>query len=252
MQTRTPLIAGNWKMQKTIGEALALVNALRSNLSNVKAEIVVAPTYTALSKVAECLQGSNIGVAAQDLFWEDFGAYTGAISAPLIKDAGAKYVIIGHSERRQFFGETDVTVNKKIKAALKHQLIPILCVGETLAEREGNLVQQIIEEQVSRGLYQLTQVELKDLVIAYEPVWAIGTGKTATPAQAEETHVLIRNFIAAQFSQEFADRLRILYGGSVKVANCKELLALKNIDGALIGGASLNAEEFSAIAKSVA
>lgn len=249
---RTPIIAGNWKMNNTIKESLELIKGIHYGYtSNGEIEVVVAPPFTALSKIADFLQDSYIKVAAQDLFWEDSGAYTGAIPGGLIKDAGADYVIIGHSERRQYFYETDETVNKKIKAALKYQLIPIVCVGETLAERESDQIETIIGKQLVVGLQGLTPQEIQDLVIAYEPIWAIGTGKTATPDQAEEVHVFIRNLIAREFNQESADKLRILYGGSVKPSNSKELLSLPNIDGALVGGASLKAEDFLGIIKSI-
>lgn len=252
---RTKLIAGNWKMNKTISEALELVKSLHFGLqfpevANI--EIVVAPTFTALNKVAEFLKDSFISVAGQDLFWEDSGAFTGQISAPLLKDAGAEYAIIGHSERRQYFQETDATVNKKIKAALKHQLIPIVCIGETLAEREANKVNEVITTQITQGLADISQDDAKKLVIAYEPVWAIGTGKTATPEQAEEVHAFIREMLTKIFGSEIAQNTKILYGGSVKASNSKEILFKPNIDGALVGGASLKAEDFIGIIKSVA
>ncbi|CAL7959285.1 Triosephosphate isomerase [Gammaproteobacteria bacterium] len=249
---RTPLIAGNWKMNKTINEALELAKALHYGLQYPEAtkfEIVVAPPYTALSKTAEFLKDSFIGVSAQDLFWEDAGAFTGAISAPMVKDAGAEYVIIGHSERRQLFGETDNAVNKKIKAALKVGLVPIFCVGETLTEREAGKVNAVIGIQFSGGLVDLTAEDMKKVVIAYEPVWAIGTGKTATPQQAEEVHAIIRKMLVEKFGQVTADVVRLLYGGSVKPSNSKELLSQPNIDGALVGGASLKAEDFIGIIK---
>jgi len=249
---RTPIIAGNWKMNKTIGEAMDLVKALHHGLQYpdaTKFEIIVSPPYTALNKVAEFLKDSFIGVSAQDLFWEDSGAFTGAVSAPMLKDAGAEYVIIGHSERRQIFGETDGAVNKKIKAALAHNLVPIFCMGETLEEREAGKVSTVIGTQFAGGLKDLTSEQLEKMVIAYEPVWAIGTGKTATPEQAEEVHVMIRQMLAKQFGQATADVVRILYGGSVKPSNSKELLAQPNIDGGLVGGASLKAEDFIGILK---
>lgn len=246
---RTKIIAGNWKMYKIIAEALELVKTLHYGCQCNTTEVIVAPPATALNKVSEFLKDSYIKVAAQDLFWEDFGAYTGALSAPMLKDAGAEYVIIGHSERRQYFGETDATVNKKIKAALKHALIPIICIGETLDQREAGQVGEILATQIVNGLAGLTEQEIATSVIAYEPVWAIGTGKTATPAQAEEAHVLIRKLIEKQFGMDAASKLRILYGGSVKPSNSKELLSLENIDGALVGGASLNAKDFIEIIK---
>jgi len=249
---RTPIIAGNWKMNKTIDEALALIKEIHSGLSTPpKAEIIVAPTFTALNKIAEFLQDSFISVAVQNIFWEDSGAYTGEISAMFAKDAGADYVIIGHSERRQYFNETNETVNKKIKAALKNQLIPIVCVGETLEQREANQAENIVQQQITQGLANFTTEDLDKLIIAYEPVWAIGTGKTATPAQAEEVHIIIRKIIAELFGEDLASKMRVLYGGSVKPNNSRELLTLENIDGALIGGASLKAPDFIEIIKSI-
>ncbi len=245
---RTPIIAGNWKLNKTIGEALELAKTLHQGLTSTKFEIVVAPPYTAINKVAEFFQNSPIKVSAQDMFWEDAGAFTGTVSAPMLKEAGAKYVIIGHSERRQFFHETDDTVNKKVKAALKHGLIPIFCLGETLTERESGKINEVITTQLAGGLRDLTATDIAQIVIAYEPVWAIGTGKTATPEQAEEVHVLIRETLAKKFG-EVASKVRILYGGSVKPSNSKELLSKPNIDGALVGGASLKAEDFLGIIK---
>jgi len=251
---RTKLIAGNWKLNKTIDEAVALITSLNTSLKSLQLnniEVVVAPTFTALNKVAEHLKGSPIKVSAQDLFWEDFGAFTGQISAPLIKDAGATYVIIGHSERRQYFNETDATVNKKIKAALKHQLTPIVCIGETLAERETGKVQEVVQTQLSGSLANLTTAEAEKIVIAYEPVWAIGTGKTATPEQAEEVHAMIRSILSQLFGNDLSTRTQILYGGSVKASNSKEILSKPNIDGALVGGASLKADEFVGIIASI-
>ncbi|MGD9152812.1 MAG: triose-phosphate isomerase [Gammaproteobacteria bacterium] len=249
---RIPIIAGNWKMNKTIDEALTLVKEIHYSLTTPpEAEIIVAPVFTALNKVADFLKDSFISVAAQNIFWEDTGAYTGEVSGLFAKDAGAEYVIIGHSERRQYFNETNETVNKKIKAALKHQLIPILCVGETLEQREANQAEEIIHQQVTQGLVSFTANDIDKLIIAYEPVWAIGTGKTATPEQAEEVHAIIRKIIAEQFGNDLASKMRILYGGSVKPSNSKELLALENIDGALIGGASLKANDFIEIIKNI-
>lgn len=247
---RTPIIAGNWKMNKTINEALDLVKTLYQELQPAEItnlEIVVAPPYTAINKVADILKDSFIKVSAQDLFWEESGAFTGAVSATMIKEAGAKYVIIGHSERRQFFHETDTTVNKKIKMALKYDLIPIFCIGETLIERDAGKVNEIINTQFLGGLADLTPELMKKVVIAYEPVWAIGTGKTASPEQAEEAHAIIRTLLVKHFGQTTADTTRVLYGGSVKASNSKELLSQPNIDGALVGGASLKAEDFIGI-----
>lgn len=252
MKFRTPIVAGNWKMHNTIVEALDLAKALHFGMvCPPDVDVVIAPTFVAVHEVAKLLEGSFIKVAGQDLFWEDTGAYTGEVSGMLLKDAGADYVIIGHSERRQYFNETDATVNKKVKAALKNALIPIVCVGETLAQRETGQAQEVVTFQTKEGLQGLTPAEIADLVIAYEPVWAIGTGKTATAQQAEEMHVVIRNVISQQFGPDAADKIRILYGGSVKAANSAELLNKPNIDGALVGGASLKAKEFIDIIHSI-
>lgn len=251
MRTRTPIIAGNWKLNNTIRDGVELVKAIHFGIGSCPpdSEIVVAPAFTALSKVSDFLKDSFIKVAAQNIYWEDSGAFTGEVSGQMLKDAGADYVIIGHSERRQYFHETDETVNKKTKAAIRNELIPIVCVGETLAQRESHQVQEVITYQTVEGLKGLTPSEVANLVIAYEPVWAIGTGKTATTAQAEEVHIMIRGLIAMHYGQDAADKLRIIYGGSVKAANSKELLAVADIDGALIGGASLKASEFIDIIK---
>lgn len=250
---RTKIIAGNWKLNKTIGETLDLAKALHQELQQCDEaknfEVVIAPPYTAISKVADLLKDSSIKVSSQNMFWEETGAFTGEISALMLKEAGAKYAIIGHSERRQFFHETDETVNKKIKAALKHGLTPIFCVGETLEEREANKVGEVIATQLLGGLLGITQEEVTKIVIAYEPVWAIGTGKTASPEQAEEVHLMIRQMLTKQFGQENADVISLLYGGSVKASNSKELLSQPNIDGALVGGASLKVEDFVGIIK---
>jgi triosephosphate isomerase (TIM) len=250
---RKKLIAGNWKMNLTIAESAKLANDLHAKIQAAAlttAEVVIAPTFIALNKVADLLKGSTISVAAQDLFWEDAGAYTGQVAAPMIKDAGAKYVIIGHSERRQYFYETNESVNKKIFAALKHQLVPIVCVGETLAERETNKVEEVIATQLQGGLKNVTANDMQNMVIAYEPIWAIGTGKTATPEQAEEVHAMIRAVLSELFGVDTSQQTKILYGGSVKASNSKELLSRPNIDGALVGGASLKADEFVGIIQS--
>lgn len=245
-----PFIAGNWKMQKTIPEALELVNNLKRELVDLDTvDIVVCPGYVALSEVADSLQDSNIKLGAQNLYWEASGAFTGEISAGMLKDAGCDYVIIGHSERRKYFSETDQKVNKRIKAAQAQGLIPIVCVGETLAEREENKTIAVVETQLSGGLKGLDPENLENLVIAYEPVWAIGTGKTATPQQAEEVHKFIRSWIAKQYSEGVASSLRIIYGGSVKPENARELMQEADIDGALVGGASLDSGSFSEIVK---
>jgi triosephosphate isomerase len=234
------LIAGNWKMNKTVKEAMELVRAIHYGLPwPGEVDVVVAPPLTALHSVAEFLKNSYIGVAAQNIHWEGAGAYTGEVSAPFVKEAGADFVIIGHSERRQHFGETDQAVNKKIKAALKIGLTPIFCVGETLNEREAGRVNEVIERQITAGLDGITASEMAGIVIAYEPVWAIGTGKTATPDEANEVHAVIKKLIST----------RIIYGGSVNAKNAKELLHMPNIDGALVGGASLKAEDFIEIVR---
>jgi len=246
---RRPVIAGNWKLFKTIADSVALVNELKPLVTNNQGvEIVVAPVFTALSRVSEVIAGSNIGLAAQDCYWENEGAFTGEVAPKLLKDAGCSHVIIGHSERRQYFGETDLTVNKKTKAAIASGLNAIVCVGESLAERESEQTFSVIETQVKGALAGLAADDFTHIVIAYEPVWAIGTGKTASDAQAQEVHVFIRNLIARLFSQSVADAVRILYGGSVKPDNVKGLMAQPDIDGALVGGASLKADSFAAIA----
>ncbi len=246
---RKPIIAGNWKMNCTIPEALELVKRLKVMVSDVKGlEIVVAPPFTALSSVSHALIGSNMTLAAQNLFWEGKGAFTGEISAEMILDAGCDYVIIGHSERRQFFAETDDSVNRKVKAALVGGLIPILCVGETLRERETGETFQVIERQLTNGLKDVSIPDSEDLVIAYEPVWAIGTGRTATPSQAQEVHAYIRGLLKNVLG-EAAEDIRVLYGGSVKPENIDELMTEPDIDGALVGGASLKADSFARIVR---
>ena len=246
---RKPIIAGNWKMHKNTGEALELVRQLKGALADVDSvEIVVSPPFTALATVVGELKGSNISVAAQNMYWEESGAYTGEVSPLMLKDIGCTHVIIGHSERRQFFNETDTTVNKKVKAALKAGLTPIVCVGETLEEREFGATMKIVERQIREGLEGLAPQEMEKIVIAYEPVWAIGTGKTATPQQAEEVHHLISSIIA-QSAGGVARNIRILYGGSVKPDNIDEFMAQPDIDGALVGGASLQADLFVRIVR---
>ena len=247
---RKPIIAGNWKLFKTISESVELVTLLKREFVDIEAiDLVVCPVFTSLAEVSDLLVETNISVGAQDLYWEDSGAFTGEVSAPLIKDAGAKYVIIGHSERRQYFNETNETVNKKIKAALKHELIPIVCIGEVLAERESNKTFDVIKAQCDGSFAGLTDKEMECLVIAYEPVWAIGTGKTATSQQAQEVHLFIRDLLKKRFGQELAVKVRIQYGGSVKPENIAELMSQPDIDGALVGGASLKNDTFSQIVK---
>jgi len=245
---RTPVIAGNWKLFKTVDEAVALIDGIKSSIGSVAGvEVVVAPVFTALSAVVAAAQGSQIRVAGQDCFWEEEGAYTGEVSPRLLKDVGCSHVIIGHSERRQYFGETDETVNRKAKAALAAGLIVVMCVGETLAERENGNTSSVVERQITSGLQGFSKAGLQQLIIAYEPVWAIGTGKTATDAQAQEVHAAIRSLVARLYSQDEADTIRILYGGSVKPENVKGLMAQPDIDGALVGGASLKSDSFAGI-----
>jgi len=245
---RVPVIAGNWKLFKTIGEATAMVGELKTLVINTKdVEIVVAPVFTALSRVSDAISGSGIKLAAQDCFWEEEGAFTGEVAPKLLKDAGCSHVIIGHSERRQYFGETDATVNRKTKTAIAAGLTAIVCVGETLAERESDKTFSVIETQVTSGLEGLAPETVARLIIAYEPVWAIGTGKTASDEQAQEVHSFIRNLLSRLFGNSTAEAVRILYGGSVKPDNVKGLMSQADIDGALVGGASLKADSFAAI-----
>jgi triosephosphate isomerase (TIM) len=247
---RTPIIAGNWKLNKTRAEAEALARGILDAARDVKnVEIVLCPVYTALEAVQRTLAGSHIKLGAQDCYWEDSGAFTGEVSPALLKDAGCAYVIIGHSERRQFFGETNETANRKVKAALRTGLTPILCVGETLAEREAGRMTAVVTDHVRHGLAGLSAQEIEQTVIAYEPVWAIGTGKTATPEQAQEAHALIRGLLRDLAGAGTADKVRIQYGGSVKPDNIKELMAKPDIDGALVGGASLKVDTFMGIVK---
>ena len=250
MMERLPFIAGNWKMNKTVGEALDLIRELKTAISGVKeVEVAVAPPFTALYAVRKELEGSSIRLAAQTLYWEEKGAFTGEISPLMLKEVGCEYVIIGHSERRHFFGESDETVNRRIKAALAQGLKVIFCIGETLRERENGKTFLLIERQIEGGLKGLGDKELRNMAIAYEPVWAIGTGKTATPEQAEEVHRFIRGKVEKLYSREVSEEIRIQYGGSVTSDNIKGLMSQPNIDGALVGGASLKAESFSKIVR---
>jgi triosephosphate isomerase len=246
---RKPVIAGNWKMYKSLGESVDTALALKSLVSNVNhCEIVIAPVFVQLKTISDRLEGSNIKVAAQNCATEaKHGAHTGEVCADMLKDVGCQFVIIGHSERRQFYGETDESVNKKIKSALVFQLTAIFCVGETLAERESGQMFEVVERQVCGGLSGLTRADMERIIIAYEPVWAIGTGKVATPEQAQEMHGFIREILKKYHSAEIAQKTRILYGGSVKPDNIKGLMELEDIDGALVGGASLQAESFAQI-----
>ena len=247
---RTPVIAGNWKMYNTIEESRALVRGLKKEVAGVGGvEVIVAPVFTSIAAVVAEAHGSAIKVAAQNMHWEDRGAYTGEISAGMLTDAGCTHVIIGHSERRQYFAETDDTVNKKVVAALKAGLTPIMCVGETLPQREAGSTISVVATQVRGGLAGMAAGDVARIIIAYEPVWAIGTGRTATPAQAEEVHRAIRGILAGIAGAGVADSLRILYGGSVKPDNIDELMREPDIDGALVGGASLKADSFARIVK---
>ncbi len=247
--SRRPLIAGNWKLHKTVAESLALVRELKRLLSPVRhCDLVVAPPYTALQPVARALEGSQVSVAGQDLYYEDQGAFTGAVSGPLLYEAGCRYVIVGHSERRQLFGETLESSALRMRAAWRAGLTPIFCVGETLAEREARRTEEVVAAQLDAGTRGLEVASLAQAVIAYEPVWAIGTGKVASPEQAQEVHVMIRERLR-QHGGAVAESVRILYGGSVKPDNAAELLRQPDIDGALVGGASLQAESFAAIVK---
>ncbi|MGB7603964.1 MAG: triose-phosphate isomerase [Lutisporaceae bacterium] len=245
---RVPLIAGNWKMNKTPKEAVELINLLKPLVQNAVAEIVVCPTFVALSDVLKVVQDSNIKVGAQNMHHQDNGAYTGEISPVSLKSMNIEYVILGHSERRQYFRESNEEINKKLAAALKNGLKPILCVGETLDEREKGITFDIIAEQVNKCLAGLQQHNLEALVVAYEPVWAIGTGKTATKEDANEVIGFIRQQLKEALNEKLSLNTRILYGGSVKSSNIKELMEMPEIDGALVGGASLDAEEFAKIA----
>jgi triosephosphate isomerase len=253
MINRKKIIAGNWKMNKTQGEARVLVEDLIKDLGRFdEAEIVVCPPFTALSAVSELLSsssGTTIRLGAQNLHEAASGAYTGEISAGMLRELYVRYVIIGHSERRQYFHEDNATVNRKTKAALAAELRPIVCIGETLPERESDKWKKVLETQLTEGLAGFTDADLADIILAYEPVWAIGTGKTASPAQAEEAHQFIRKIIGTRFSNAAAEKVRIQYGGSVKAENAKELLSKADIDGALVGGASLDARGFTAIIK---
>ncbi|MHB8845217.1 MAG: triose-phosphate isomerase [Nitrospirota bacterium] len=245
---RRPILAGNWKMNMTATQARELASKLIPLVANAKdRDIVLGPPFTSIAAVADAIKGTNIGLSAQNLHWEDKGAFTGEISADMLLDSGCKYVIIGHSERRQYFGETDETVNKKVRQALKKGLLPILCVGETLAEREAGKLNEIISRQVTGGLKDVSAGDMAKIIIAYEPVWAIGTGKTATPEQANEVHALIREKVKALYSADIAECLRIQYGGSVTPENVSQLMAKPDIDGALVGGASLKPESFAAL-----
>jgi triosephosphate isomerase len=245
---RIPFIAGNWKMFKTVPEAVVFTKELRIILKDVaNVEIVIAPPFTAIHAVSEAARNTNIGVSAQDVYWEREGAFTGAVSAAMVREAGAAYAIIGHSERRRLFGDTDATVNRKTMAAFQNGLTPIVCVGETLEEREADHTLNVLDRQVKDGLDGLTAEQVAELVVAYEPVWAIGTGRNASSAQAGEAHAHIRKRLRQWFGGDAADHCHILYGGSVKPDNIRELIAEPDVDGALVGGASLEVASFADI-----
>ena len=246
---RKPIIAGNWKMNNTIAEAQKLIGELKPLVADAAAEVVICVPYTAIQKAAELTAGSNIAVGAENVAWADKGAFTGEISAAMLKEVGATYVIIGHSERRQMFGETDETVRARTAQALKNGLKPIVCVGELLSERESCKTEEVVRRQTEGAFAGLTAADMENVVIAYEPVWAIGTGKTATAEQANETIAYIRSVVKNMFGAQVANALRIQYGGSMNPANATALMAQPDIDGGLIGGASLKAEDFAKVVK---
>ena len=250
MSLRTPLIAGNWKMNKTVAEGLALVDGLKRELGSVKeVDIVVCPPYTALSEVSKAILDSNLRLGAQNMSENGVGAFTGEIAAPMLKEFSVRYVILGHSERRQYQKESDALIAKKALAVHGASLKPIVCVGETLAEREGGLMEKVLETQVTGSLGGLSKEQMVETVVAYEPVWAIGTGKTATTQQAQDAHAFIRGVLAKMFDADVAKKVRIQYGGSVKPNNAKELMSQPDVDGALVGGAALEARSFTDIIK---
>jgi triosephosphate isomerase len=245
---RIPFIAGNWKMFKTVAEAVVFVKELKLAVKDLdRVEIALAPPFTALHAVAEAARNTNIGVAAQDVYWEREGAFTGEISPAMIKEAGAEYAIVGHSERRRLFGESDAIVNRKAMATIAAGLTPIVCIGETLEERERDETLAVLDRQIKDGLGEMSAAQMAEIVIAYEPVWAIGTGRTATAAQAGEAHAHIRKRLRQWFGADAADRCHIIYGGSVKPDNIRELIAEEDVDGALVGGASLDVRGFTEI-----
>ncbi|MEA2061179.1 MAG: triose-phosphate isomerase [Thermodesulfobacteriota bacterium] len=248
--SRIPLIAGNWKMFKTGPEAVATAEKLAALARDVKeTEIMIAPTFLSLPLVSQKTENTNVKTGTQNLFYEKEGAYTGEVSAEMVRAAGAEYVIIGHSERRQYFGETDSSICLKIKSALNAGLRPVLCIGETEKEKDEKKTFSVLDKQIENGLKGFRSEELENLVLAYEPVWAIGTGKTATPEQVNEVHHYIRTLIEKLFDTRLAQGMRILYGGSVKPENVSDLMALEDVDGALVGGASLDADKFIQIIK---
>lgn len=246
--SRKTLIAGNWKMHKTRGEAQATARELVALIDGESGvEVVVCPPFTALASVGEILAGTAVRLGAQNVHWEELGAYTGEVSIGMLLDCGSDYVILGHSERRQYFQESDEMINQKVKSVLDTSLIPILCVGETLQERDGGQVEAIVRGQLETGLNEVDAASASRMVVAYEPVWAIGTGRTATPETAQEVHRMIRDFLSLCYSESLAAQIPILYGGSVKPENTRELLAQEDLDGALVGGASLDGQSFARI-----
>ncbi len=251
MGNRTPIIAGNWKMYKTIPEAIESAGRLAELMDPepTDVEVMIAPAFPALYLVQQALAGSCVRMGAQNMYWESEGAFTGEVSPDMLLSAGCSHVILGHSERRQFFGDTDETINKKISSALKNNLTPVFCIGETDEEREKGKTFSVLDKQMEMGLIGFSAEELESLVLAYEPVWAIGTGKTATSEQAQEVHAYLRQWIEKKFGNELAKSIRILYGGSVKPNNIGGLMAMPDIDGALVGGASLDPETFSRIVR---
>jgi triosephosphate isomerase len=241
---RKPFIAGNWKMNLLSVEGAALAGMVAEAAKDLDIEVGIAPPFTTIPSVAKSLKGSGVRLMAQNMHWEESGAFTGEVSAAMVKDLGCTHVIIGHSERRQYFGETDESVNRKLKAAFEHGLLPVMCIGEKLEEREAEKTLEVIERQIKGGMDGIEKSDAENVVIAYEPVWAIGTGKTATTGQAQEVHAFIRKLLSGLYSKDLADGIRIQYGGSVKPDNVKELMAMPDIDGALVGGASLNSDSF--------
>ena len=246
---RTPIIAGNWKMNKTPSEAKTLINELKPLVADAACEVVICPPFTDLYAAAEAIKGSNIKLGAQNVHWAASGAFTGEISAAMLREIGVEYVVIGHSERRQYFGETDETVNKRAVFALQNGIKPIICVGESLEQREAGITKKLVSDQTVAALAGISADDAEKVVIAYEPIWAIGTGKTATKEDANDVIIAIRAAVAGVFGQAVADKVRIQYGGSLNPKNASELMAMSDIDGGLIGGASLKAPDFAAVVK---
>lgn len=244
---RKAIIAGNWKMNNTIEESLNLVKELKPLVKDAEAEVIVCPSFLSIKGVIDEVKGTNIKVGAQNMHFEENGAFTGEISPNMLNELGVDYVIIGHSERRQYFNETDCTINKKLKSSFKHNIIPILCVGETLEEKESGITKEVIGKQIKLDLYDISREEVENMVVAYEPIWAIGTGKTATSEEANATIKFIRSILEELYGTETSDKVRILYGGSVKPSTIKGQMAKSDIDGSLVGGASLKAKDFSEI-----